>query len=189
VTLYPVGLKGWIGSSTAIGGVTRTGNPNLTGHSIDASTGSLDHRSALQKTLHRLFKFHGSMDMICYMSVEDHLILSYDVEAIKNFPVEIGPYKVGFNSIGVYGPNGKIVPVVCDGNLPARAAYVGPFNHSELGPKMKFSEKLINIDDIDGNQFLRIDDEPEFEMRIYSNPVICFQAPGYYAKVHTLPTS
>jgi hypothetical protein len=187
--LYPIGLKGWIGSSTSVGGVTRTGNPNLTGHTINASTGSLDHRSALQKALHRLFKYHGAMDMQAFVSVEDHLVLSYDVEAIKSFPVQLGPYKIGFDSIGVHGPNGKIVPVVCDGNLPQGTAYVGPFNDKDKRPKMKFSEKLIAIDDIDGNDFLRIDTSPTYEMRIYSNPVMCIQGPGYYAKITNLPSS
>jgi hypothetical protein len=188
-TLYPVGLKGWIGSSTALGGVTRTGNPNLTGHSVNASTGSLDHSSALLKMLHRLFKFHGAMDMTCFMSVEDHYVLSLDKEAIKNVAVELGPYKIGFNSIGVFGPNGKLVPVVCDGNLPQGSAYVGPFNDPKYRPQLKYSEKLIAIDDIDGNEFLRIDSSANYEMRIYSNPVMCIQGPGYYGKITNLPSS
>jgi hypothetical protein len=187
--LYPIGIKGWIGSSTAIGGVTRTGNPNLTGHTVNASTGSLDHSSALLKMLHRLFKFHGAMEMTCFMSVEDHYVLSLDKEAIKNVAVELGPYKIGFNSIGVYGPNGKLVNVVCDGFLPQGTAYVGPFNDSKYRPQMKYSEKLIAIDDIDGNEFLRLDGSPNFEMRLYSNPVMCIQGPGYYGKITNLPSS
>lgn len=184
--LLPTGIKGWL-DTAVLYGVTRSGNPRLTGHSVSAS--GLDHAAALKRLASRLYKAGCPAPDVCFMSVEDHEVLSMDKDVQKNVDIELGPFSIGFKSLGVYGPNGQFIKVLCDGNLPQGTAYMGPFNTKEYRPQMKFSKELIAIDNFDGNDMLRLDASAAYEMRLFSNLAMAIPAVGYYGKVTSLPSS
>lgn len=184
--LLPTGIRGWL-DTAVLYGVTRSGNPRLTGHSVSAS--GLDTASGLKRLASRLYKAGCPAPDLAFLSVEDHEILSMDKDVQKNVAVEIGPYNIGFTSLGVYGPNGKLVKCVADANLPQGTAYMGPFNNKEYRPQIKYSKEIIAIDNFDGNDMLRLDGSATYEMRLFANIAMCLPAVGYYGKVTSLPSS
>ena len=185
--LLPTGLKGWLGTGNLYNITGRSGNPRLSGHTVSAS--GLDTTAGVKKLLSRLFKAGCPDPDVIFMSVEDHEVLSLDKEVVKNVAIELGPYKIGFSSLGVYGPTGQMAKIVCDGNLPQGTAYGGPFNNPEARPQMKFSKQLIAIDDFDGNDILRLASSASYEMRLFANVAMALPAVGWYGKVTNLPAS
>lgn len=184
--LLPVGLRGWL-DTAVLYGITRSGNPRLTGHSVSGS--GLDTAAALKRLASRLFKAGCPQADTCFMSVEDHEILSMDKDVQKNVDINLGPYEIGFKAIGLYGPNGKFINCLADANLPQGTAYMGPFNNKEYRPQLKYSKDVIAIDNFDGNDMLRLDTAATYEMRLFSNVAMCIPAVGYYGKVTSLPSS
>lgn len=184
--LLPTGIRGWL-DTAVLYGVTRSGNPRLTGHSVSGS--GLDTAAAIKKLGSRLYKAGSTEADVCFVSVEDHEILSMDKDVQKNVDMGLGKYEIAFKALGLYGPNGNFIKILCDGNLPQGTAYMGPFNSKEYRPQMKFSNELIAIDNFDGNDMLRLDASAAYEMRLYSNFAFALPAVGLYGKVTSLPSS
>jgi hypothetical protein len=185
--LLPTGLKGWVDTGNLYGVTGRSGVPRLSGHSVSAS--GLDHAAAVKRLASRLAKAGCEDADVIFFSIEDHEVLSLDKEVVKNVDIELGPYKIGFKAIGVYGPSGNFIKVLADMHLPQGTAYGGPFNHPEYRPQMKFSKELIAVDDFDGNELLRNDTSASFEMRLFSNVAMALPAVGMYGKITSLPSS
>jgi hypothetical protein len=184
--LLPVGLGGWLDTAVLFG-VTRSGNPRLTGHSVSAS--GLDTATGLKRLATRLFKAGCPAPDTCFLSAEDHEILSLDKDVQKNVDIALGPYEIGFKAVGLYGPNGKFINCVADANLIQGTAFMGPFNTKEWRPQLKYSKEVIAIDNFDGNDMLRLDASAAYEMRLFSNVAMAIPAVGYYGKATSLPSS
>jgi hypothetical protein len=193
--LCPDGILAWIppggvaAGETSFHGVDRRNNQDLSGYIIDTSSGTqLDHASAFIEMAAEATRVGTQIDAI-YTSVDDMKILCRNKEMIKAIAqYEAGKYQVGFSGMGVaYGSD--IIPIIQDAYLPQGYAWGGPWNSEDYGPKMKHVNQLINVDNADGNDFLRAANATAYEQRMYSETQNIFPAPGKYIVATNLPAS
>jgi hypothetical protein len=184
------GLSAWIDpDSTSFMGVTRTGNPVLTGYSFSAS--GLDTAAGLIGGADTLFHFGRKMGKIILCSGTSWKLLQQDYDAAKVVQISLGEYKIGFTGFKLATVFGDAVVVPDPFILPGEA-YVGPFNDKKWGPKLYHAGKnLVNLDDLDGKQFERRTDNGSrsFKGQFYYRGNMVIPAPGQYLKISNLPTS
>ncbi len=182
------GLKGWINpDSTTFMGVTRTGNPALTGYSVDCT--SMDTAQGLITGADRLFHF-GQKAGIILCSGTTWKLLQQDYDSTKVVNVSLGEYKIGFPGYKLATVFGDAI-VVPDPYIEPGTAYVGPFDEKMWCPKLYHSGgKLVNLDDLDGKQFERVtaSGARNFQGQFYYRGNLVVPAPGKYAKLTNLPT-
>jgi len=188
--LCVTGLAEWVPTTaptTALWGVTRTGIPALGGLRLDCS-GFSDHSTALIKAAMRLQQYRRKADT-CFVSCDDYAILAQDKEAVKTVTIELGPYKIGFDALKLATPAGS-VNVVADSFLEQGKFYMGPFNDPVLAPKLIHNkgDSLVNIDDHDGNMFLRTT-TTNYESRLYFRGNIAMACPGAFLVGYGLVSS
>lgn len=192
--LLPPGLKGWI-PGTAPTDTTwdeqdRRYQWELNGLRIDASSGSqLDHASAFLE-MSSMANQYGTELHAIYCSVEDYKILCRNKDQIKTLSqYTAGPYNVGFKGVEVLGGSNGSVPVIPDAYITQGTAWGGPWNDADFGPKLKHVRQLINVDNADGNEFLRLASSTGYEQRMYFEGAMIIPAPGKYVVCTALPTS
>lgn len=183
------GLRGWVDpDSTSFMGVTRTGNPVLTGHSFDAT--GLDTAAGLIGLADRMFSF-GKPAKVIFCSGVSWKLLQQNYDATKVVSTTMGDYNIGFTGYKlatVFG-NATVYP---DPYLQPGEAWAGPFEDKTYGPKLYHSgSKLVNLDDLDGKQFERqtANGARSFKGQFYFRGNMVVAAPGMYGKVTGLPTS
>jgi hypothetical protein len=183
------GLEGWINpDSTTFMGVTRTGNPNLTGFAVDCT--GMTTSEGLIAGADRMFSF-GRPAKIILCSGTSWKLIQQDYDATKVVQVSLGDYKIGFSGYKLATVFGDAV-VVPDPFIAPGTAYVGPFDDKKWGPKLYHTgSKLVNLDDLDGNQFQRsaTAGARTYKGQFYFRGNLVLPAPGMYAKLSNLPTS
>lgn len=188
IITQPVGFPLWVPASAPSGalfGVTRTGNPKLTGLRQDCR--SLDHATALIRGAQKLFKF-SSVPSVAYLSAEDYGTLTCDKESTKLVAVTLGKYEIGFDAFPLNTPAG-LVRVLPDAMMEQGTYWMGPFNDRKLAPFMIHNMDLVNVDDMDGREISRKASSTNLELRLYSRLAIVVPFPGAYLCGSDLATS
>ncbi|HEU4368445.1 MAG TPA: hypothetical protein VFV05_09500 [Methylomirabilota bacterium] len=188
------GVRGWIDPNGAtLFGMTRAGNPALSGFGVDCST--LDTTQGLIKTANQSF-YNGHKPDLMIVTGRTWEILQADKDAAKNVvPVKIGDYEIGYEAFRLATVFG-FIPVLPDafwGALnPTSAgqyAICGPFMSKEDRPKLKHTNKaLITIDDKDGN-IIRAQSGRKYGGRVYFRGQLSFaHSVGKYTLGTGLPS-
>ena len=194
VKVCPNGLRAIVPMADPTGtldGLDRTNRWELSGLRIDASSGTqLDHAAAFLEMSAIASQYSTTMDAI-FTSVRDYTILCRNKDAVKLLEMDtnIGPYNIGFGGAFVAGGSGGKVPIIPDVYIPQGYAWGGPWNDTEQGPKLKHTRSLINVDDLDGNPFLRLPSATGYEQRMYAETANIIAGPGKYVACSGLPTS
>lgn len=191
VTLCPIGIKGWVPttepSETSFEGLDRRGLYQLNGLRLDASSGSLSTADALIESAMLAEQYDTQIDAF-KISLQDYSLLVRDKERVKVVSMDVGQYAVGFKGVEILGGRGSI-KVVPSRYLSQGTAWGGPFNSKEFGPKLKHNGDLINTDNADGNEYLRLASSDAFEQRMYFRGCMQIPGPGKFICTTNLPTS
>jgi hypothetical protein len=194
--LCPIGMKGWVPFTdptgtelTAFQGLDRTAQWALMGLRMDASAGTqLSHAEAFLEMAGLATQYTTELDAI-YTSVPDYTMLCRNKDAVKLVETKVGAYKIGFEGVSVLGGPSGNVPILPDVYIPQGYAWGGPWNNAEYGCKLKHSRQLINVDDMDGNEFLRLATSTGYEQRMYVDCAMIVPGPGKFIACSGLPTS
>lgn len=174
--------------STTFWGITRTADPDLTGHGVDCT--GLDTVEALEELAERAFYQGKKMDTILVPGVNWKL-LNLDKDASKTVQVALGDYQIGFKAFNLPTAYG-MVAILPDAFMEPGACYGGPFRDKKLAPKLYHAgDKLINLDAFDGKDFERqtANGAREFKGQFFFSGQFVLEAPGAYFKGTTLTTS
>lgn len=188
--LGPFGVKAWVPDtapgSTLFNGVNRQGNPQLGGHRVSGAAGVID---GMYKAAQRLVDAgRTENNLIGIFSPQDYMVLANELQA-RAIVEPHGPYKIGFPSIHHVTAAGS-VKLIYDNNLPQGSAYVGPWSGSKYSPYIVHSgDQLINLDDEDGMDFMRLPTATAYEARLYSRMQIVFPAPGAFCAITSIPAA
>lgn len=194
VKLCPNGLRAWVPMDDPTGtfdGIDRTNRWEVSGLRIDASAGTqLDHAAAFLEMSAIASQYSTELHAI-FTSVRDYTILCRNKDAVKMLELGtgIGPYNISFDGAYVLGGSNGRVPIIPDVYIPQGYAWAGPWNDAEQGPKMKHTRQLLNVDNLDGNEFLRLATATGFEQRMYFEGANIIPGPGKYVACKGLPTS
>ena len=191
VQLCSLGIKAWVPttepSDTSFEGLDRRNKYQLNGIRMDASVGSLSTADALIEAAMMGEQYDINIDAF-KLSLADYSLLIRDKERVKSVALTLGQYSVGFDGVEVLGGRGKI-KVVPSRFLSQGTAWAGPWNSKELGPKLKHNGDLINTDNADGNEYLRLASSDAFEQRMFFRGAMVIPGPGKYVCVTNLPAS
>lgn len=188
--LCPYGLRAWVPAtaptSTTFCEVNRQGAYQLGGLRLNAATYG-DHAAAFIAGANRLAKYGTKADAI-YCSMEDYSILCADKDATKQVQIGVGKYEIAFSGVSVQTLAGDC-PVIPDAMLEQGEAIMGPWKNKDYAPYFIHNMDLINVDDLDGNQFLRAATSRNYEMRMFFRGNIVLPAPGKFLRIYGLPTA
>jgi len=174
--------------STTFWGITRTGDPDLTGHEVDLV--GLDTVEALEAIAEAAFYQGRKMDTILVPGVNWKL-LNLDKDSSKTVEVKVGEYQIGYDAFKLPTAFGK-TNILPDAFLEPGACYGGPFMDKKLGPKLYHAgEKLVNLDAFDGKDFERqtANGAREFKGQFFFSGQFVLEAPGAYFKGTSLTTT
>lgn len=189
----PVGMKGWVDpSGVAVGetsfmGLDRRNTWQLSGITMDASAVGGSAADALIEAGMFAEQFDTEIDAFM-VSVYDYATLVRDKERVKTVALNIGPYSVGFDGVEVLGGKGK-VKVVPSKYITQGTFWGGPFNSAEFGPMLKHNGELVNTDNADGNEFLRLATSTGFEQRMFFRGAMIVPGPGKFIVGYNFPTT
>jgi len=183
------GLKAHVDpDSTTLWGVTRTGNPDLTGHDVNCASAGDTHECLLE-IAERAFIYGRKIDTIL-VSARSWKLLNLDKDALKTVPVDKNGYTIGFKAFELPTSFGS-VHVAPDAFMQPGYAWAGPFQDKEKGPRLYYAGKnLINIDDTDGQEFVRraSTGSRDFAGQMYFSGQYVIPTPGLYFRGRNLPT-
>lgn len=186
------GLGSWVPAtepSDTFHGISRANSWELGGLIFDASAGGqLTHAEAVLEMAGMATQYGTQLDAI-YFSVPDYNILCRNKDATKAVQIKMGPYEIGFSGVTVQGGSNGEIPVIPDAYLKQGQCIAGPWNDKELGPKLKHVRQLINVDNADGCEFLRLYNSTGYEQRMYFDGQGIIAGPGKYIRGINLPTS
>jgi len=189
VQLCPLGIKAWVPptepSDTSFEGIDRRNTYQLNGIRMSANT--LSTADALIEAAMLAEQYDTSIDAF-KVSLADYSLLCRDKERVKTVALTLGQYTVGFDGVEVAGGKGKI-KVVPSRFLSQGTAWGGPWNSKELGPKLKHNGDLINTDNADGNEYLRLASSDSFEQRMFFRGAMAIPGPGKFICLTDLPTT
>lgn len=189
--LCPLGLRAWVPEAdptdTTFEGLDRRNVYQLNGLRLDASVGSLSTADALIEAAMMAEQYDTNIDAF-KVSLADYSLLCRDKERVKTVAIDLGQYSVGFKGVEVLGGRGTI-KVVPSRFIPQGLAWGGPFNSKEFGPKLKHNGDLINTDNADGNEYLRLAGSDAFEQRMFFRGAMSVPGPGKFICLTNLPTS
>ena len=189
----PVGMRGWVDPSgvssgeTSFMGLDRRNIWQLDGITMDASVGSMSIADALIEGSMLAEQYDTEIDS-WMVSVYDYATLVRDKERVKVVSLDIGPYSVGFDGAEVLGGKGK-VKVVPSKYISQGIAWGGPFNSAEFGPMLKHNGQLVNTDNADGNEYLRMPTSTAYQQRLYFRGAMVIPGPGKFVAISNLPTT
>lgn len=174
------GFGAWVpatAGSGAFNGVTITGNPALTGRRRNCTGEGID--TAIVKSVGKLWKSgHRASHVI--VSNEDFMTLVDSKETHKWVDVKARDYNIAYQGIQLMTDAGP-VPVIADNYFPVGELLCGDFA-GEGNAYLVHPGNLIEVDDIDGNVFLRRDTTPGFETRLFSYSNMVVGAPGKFLR-------
>lgn len=174
--------------STTFWGVTRTGDPDLTGHSVDCT--GMDTVEALIEIADRAFYQGRKIDTILVSSTTWKL-LNLDKDTSKTVAVSLGDYQIGYRSYKLPTAFGEI-DVLPDAFIEPGVAFAGPFQDKKRGPKLYYAGgKLVNLDAFDGKDFERVTTggSRQFKGQFFFSGQFVINNPGAYFKGTGLATS
>ena len=190
--VLPQGIKGWLPGATVTdsspwNGITRNGISELAGLTCDCS--SLEPEDAFHKTLKLLFTQAGVKASALFCSANDYTAFISGKDKSKIVQISFGgEYNIGFEGMKVESLAGS-VPVVADAMLPDGEFYAGPWDDSELKPRLVYTGDLVQIDNKDGLDFRLVTGTAAYQMQLYSRGNIAFPAPGKFVRGYGLSIS
>ena len=189
----PIGMRGWVDPSgvpsgeTSFMGLNRQNIWQLSGITMDASAGALSIADALIEGNMLAEQYDTEIDT-WMVSVYDYATLVRDKERVKLVSLNIGPYSVGFDGVEVLGGKGK-VRVTPSRYISQGICWGGPFNSAEFGPMLKHNGELVNTDNADGNEYLRMPTSTAFQQRLFFRGAMVIPGPGKFVTISNLPTT
>ena len=195
-TYYPIcmlGMKAWVPFTATTGGVAfqniiRDGIPELMGLRYNATGTGLDHAGIFINAAQKAHQYGTHFDAI-YTSVQDYGILVRDKEAVKTIEIKVGEYNIGFEGVQLMGGPKGSVKVVPDATIEQGYAYGGPWNDKRFRPMIKHDMELINTDNFDGLEFLRLSASTAYEQRMFNRGAFILPAPGKFMAIQGFLTS
>ncbi len=191
VNMGPFGVKAWVPSTapgaTLFNAVNRQGNPQLGAHRVTGADGVI---AGLYRAAQRMVDAgRTETGMVCMFNPGDYMTLCNELQARAVVEDGFGPYKIGFPSVSHVTAAGS-VKLMYDNNLPQGTAYLGPWTGSKYSPYIVHSgDQLVNIDDFDGMDFLRLSGSASYEVRLFSRLGIVFPAPGAFCAITSIPSA
>lgn len=189
----PVGMKGWVdpagvaAGETSFMGLDRRNTWQLSGITMDSSAVGGSAADALIEAGMFAEQFDTEIDAFM-VSVYDYATLVRDKERVKTLSIQLGPYSVGFDGVEVLGGKGKI-KVVPSRYITQGTFWGGPFNSAEFGPMLKHNGQLVNTDNADGNEYLRMAGSTTFEQRLFFRGAMIVPGPGKFIVGYNFPTT
>lgn len=178
------GFGGWAPnaapSSTLFANVNRQGQWQLGG--LRDTTAGLAIKTKLIRMANKLYQFGSTKCTHAFLNVEDYTTLSDALDtAGKNIRIDAREFKVAFEGLSVTGAMSGDVKVLPHPYAPKTECLMGDFVTKEAA-YLVHPGKLLNIDDVDGNVFLRVSNATAYEARIYSIINLVVGAPGRFVK-------
>jgi hypothetical protein len=189
----PIGMGGWVpmaepaAGETSFEGLDRRNVYQLNGLRLDASVGSLSTIDTWIEAAMLAQQYDTEIDTFM-ASLQDIKIAIRDKERVKVIPMNVGQYDVGFEGIQILGGKGSI-KVVGSRYIPQGKCWGGPFNSSEFGPILKHNGELVNTDNADGNEYLRLAGSAAFEQRLFFRGCMVVPGPGKFIAISNMPSS
>lgn len=183
-TRVMTGFGSWIPAtaptSTLFCNVNRQGVWQLGG--LRHTTAGLAIKTKLLQMANRLFQFGGTKVTHSFLNVEDYGTLADALDtAGKNIRIDAREFKVAFEGISITGAQGGDIKVLPAPYAPKSECLMGDFKTPESA-YLVHPGKLINMDDHDGNVFLRAAAATAYEARMYSILNLCVGAPGRFIR-------
>ena len=177
------GHAGWVPSAAPTSAlwcnVNRLGVWQLGG--LRMSLTGLTIKLGLIKLINRLFKYGRTRCSHAIISAEDWATLSDTVDGQKHMDVKAREYNIAYDAISLMGTMIGTVPILPDPYMLKGEALAGDFA-TEGNAYLMHSGDLLNIDDHDGNVFLRSATATAYETRMYMYGNAVWAAPGKFAK-------
>lgn len=186
----PFGMKAWLpGASVTdtytFNGVTRDGKWQLAGLTYDCA--GKEPEAAFIGAANRLFTQGGTKADMIICNAEDYSAFMADKDKSKIIQIAVGKYELGFDAFKVNSLAGNI-PVLPDAFCPKGTFYVGPFNDSELCPRLVYVGDLIQIDNKDGLEFRQVAGTRNYRANMYFRGNFVLPAPGKFVRGYSLTT-
>lgn len=181
------GLGAWVPTSapgsTTFAGINRQGIWQLGGLRRNCTGEAI--KTALIKSANRLFQFGGTRVTDAFISVDEFSVLSDDLDDSKHITQQAREFNIGFDAIKVVGAQGGSFAVMADPYCPPNTGVMGDFENGDSA-YLAYSNKLVNIDDHDGNVFLRAATSTNYEARMYFRGNLVVASPGRFMRMYNL---
>jgi hypothetical protein len=182
-----MGFGGWCPNSapgsTSFFGVNRQGVYQLGGLRRNCTTESI--KTALIKSANKLFQFGATKSTHAFISVDEYSTLCDDLDDSKHIEVKARDFSLSFDAVKVIGAHGGAIAVLPDPFCPPNEGVIGDFDNGD-NAYLVYSNQLVNIDDHDGNIFLRAASAAAYEARMYFRGNLVVAAPGRFLKMTNL---
>jgi hypothetical protein len=119
------------------------------------------------------------------LSTDDFGSLCDSLDNVKHIEVTSREYNIAFDGIMLTGAQGGSIKVLPDPFLPKTTAVMGDFVNPD-NAYLIYSGDLVQIDDHDGNMFLRAASATAYEARMYFYGNLVVAAPGRFIKTYNL---
>jgi hypothetical protein len=179
-----MGFGGWVPGAapgpTSFMSVNRQGVWQLGG--LRDTTSGLAIKTKLLRMANKLFQFGGVKVTHAFLNVEDYTTLSDALDtAGKSIRIDAREFKVAFDGIAITGAMCGEIKVLAHPYAPKSECLMGDFKTPEAA-YLVHPGKLINLDDHDGNVFLRATNAAAYEARMYAILNLVVGAPGRFIK-------
>lgn len=177
---YFYGLKAWL--NTGIPGdtfcnVVRNGW-ELAGLSYNCA--SIAPKTALIKMAARSMQY-GNTPKTAFISATDYAVLADSLDtAAKTVKVEAKEFGLSWNALSLNTPTGEL-EIIGDPFIDDGDCFMGDFEDPDA-IYLAYANDLVNIDDVDGNVFLRSATAASYECRLYSVLQLIVAAPGRFMR-------
>jgi hypothetical protein len=181
------GFDAWVPSSapgaTLFNAVNRQGVWQLGGIRSNATGKTI--KKGLLDAANKLFNFGGTRVTHAFTSTDDFTSLCDQLDNVKHIAVDARMFKISFEGIELIGAQGGAIKVLPSAFIPRGDCWMGDFANGD-NAYMIYSGDLVNIDDHDGNVFLRSATEPAYECRMYFFGNLVVAGPGKFSRVYNL---
>jgi hypothetical protein len=178
------GFDAWVSGTapgaTLFNGVNRQGQWQLTGIRSNASGKSI--KKGLLDAANKLFNMGGTRVTHCFTATDDYGSLCDTLDNVKHVAVDARQFKISFDGIELTGAQGGTIKILPEPFMPKGSAWMGDFQNGD-NAYLIYSNDLVQIDDHDGNMFLRSATAPAYEARMYFFGNLVVAAPGRFCRV------
>jgi hypothetical protein len=178
------GFDAWVPGTapgaTLFNAVNRQGIWQLGGLRSNATGKSI--KKGLLDAANKLFNMGGTKVTHCFMATDDYGALCDQLDNVKHIAVEARQFKISFDGIELIGAQGGAIKVLPEPYMPKGNAWMGDFSNGD-NAYLIYSNDFVNVDDHDGNMFLRSATAAAYECRMYFFGNLVVAAPGRFIRV------
>lgn len=183
VQLKVFGFDAWVPSSapgsTLFNGVNRQGSWQLGGLRTNCAGKTI--KKGLLDGANKLFNMGGTRVTHCFMATDDYGNLCDQLDNVKHIAVNAREFDISFDGIELTGAQGGSIKVLPEPFMPRGNYWMGDFSNGD-NAYFIYSNDFVNIDDHDGNMFLRSATATTYECRMYFFGNIVVAAPGRFIR-------